>query len=176
MKKFLIVLLVIITVLLGSGCESYFTTVDTNINQDADSIITDYEELEKDLYGPYQVVRVVDGDTIIVNIYNTETRIRLIGVNTAESVHPDADKNTSEGMVASDYTKNLLTTKKVYLEYDKDIYDDYGRVLAYVYLDDKKTMVNELLLKNGYAETMTIAPNVKYAEKFEDILQKYENK
>lgn len=114
----------------------------------------------------YDVVRVVDGDTIIVSVDGIETRVRLIGVDTPESVHADEEKNTAEGIEASEWTTLLLTDAKVYLEYDIDTEDDYGRTLAYVYLDDGVTMVNRLLLENGLARVMTIQPNSKYANEF----------
>lgn len=121
------------------------------------------------LYGPYKVVRVVDGDTIIVDIAGEDTRVRLIGIDTPESVHPDASKNTAAGKTASEHTKQLLTGKDVYLEYDNEKYDKYDRVLAYVYLDGE--MINAQLLEDGYAVTMTIPPNTKYADLFEMLEQ-----
>ena len=127
------------------------------------------EQTEPELCGTYDVVRVVDGDTIIVDIDGEDTRIRLIGVDTPESVNPDKTKNTDEGKTASGWTKDLLTDSCVYLEYDVDREDDYGRTLAYVYLDDGKTMVNRLLLQNGLARIMTIQPNSKYANDFYDL-------
>ena len=127
-----------------------------------------YEESEPQLYGLYDVVRVVDGDTIIVNIDGEETKVRFIGVDTAESVHPDDSKNNENGKEASQWTSDLLTGQQVYLEYDIDKTDDYGRTLAYVYLSDGR-MVQEELLKAGMAELMTIQPNSKYADKFYEI-------
>lgn len=122
---------------------------------------------EKVLSGPYDVVRVVDGDTTIIAIDGEDTRVRFIGVDTPESVNPiDESKNTPEGKEASDFTKELLTGKTVYLEYDVQLADDYGRTLAYVYLDDGTTMVQTLLLEKGLATTMTIQPNSKYASLF----------
>ena len=118
-----------------------------------------------DLSGPYDVIRVVDGDTIIADIDGVETRIRLIGIDTPESVSEEAERNTPEGEVASEYLKNLLEGGSVYLEYDSELMDTYGRTLCYVYLHDKNTMVNELLVRNGYARTLTIEPNTKYREK-----------
>lgn len=117
----------------------------------------------------YDVVRVVDGDTIIVSVEGEEVKVRLIGVDTPESVHEDETKNTSEGKEASEWTTNLLTGKQVYLEYDVENEDNYGRTLAYVYLDDGKTMVNRLLLENGLAQVMTVQPNSKYADEFYDL-------
>lgn len=124
-----------------------------------------------DLEGPYDVVRVVDGDTVRVNINGEETKVRMIGVNTPESVASDESRNTPEGEVASEYTKSLLEGKQVYLEYDEERYDKYGRTLAYIYLDDGKTMVEELLLEGGYAEVMIIPPNDRYETRFRDIAE-----
>ena len=164
MKKIILSILLIFSMCFCLfGCENL-----DNLNSSSEpkiTLVSGFNEAE--LYGPYDVVRVVDGDTIIVNIDNNETRVRLIGVNTPESVHPDETKNTEEGKTASDFTKNLLKNKKVYLEYDVDEEDDYNRTLAYVYLDDKLTMVNKLLIEKGYAEPMTVEPNTKYALEFE---------
>ena len=121
------------------------------------------------LYGLYDVVRVVDGDTIIVDRDGKETRVRFIGVDTPESVNPDESLNTEQGAIAADYTKELLTGQQVYLEYDKERTDKYDRVLAYVYLSDGETMVEEELLNSGMARTMTIEPNTKYATYFEQL-------
>ena len=115
------------------------------------------------LSGPYEVAYVVDGDTIIVNMDGAETRVRLIGIDTPESVADESYKeNTPEGEEASKYSTNLLSGNSVYLEYDTEKQDSYGRTLCYVFLSDKKTMANELILKNGYARTMAIEPNTKY--------------
>lgn len=119
-----------------------------------------------ELDGPYKVVRVVDGDTIVVDIGGANVKIRLIGIDTPESVHPNKKRNTQEGKQASDWAKKLLAGKNVYLEYDVGKTDRYGRTLAYVYLDDQKTMVNRLLLQNGLAQIMTIQPNSRYANEF----------
>lgn len=127
------------------------------------------EETKPELHGLYDVVRVVDGDTIIVNIDGEETKVRLIGVDTAESVHPDETKNTEIGKEASEWTSDLLTGQKIFLEYDIDKEDDYGRTLAYVYLSDGETMVQEELLKAEMAELMTIQPNSKYANRFYEV-------
>ena len=117
------------------------------------------------LYGPYKVTKIVDGDTIDVSINKRTVRVRLIGVDTPESVHPDKSMNTPEGKEASKYTKSLLKGKKVYLEYDVTNEDTYGRTLAYVYLENG-TMVNRLLLEKGMARVYTVQPNSKYADEF----------
>ena len=121
-----------------------------------------------ELHGLYTVVRVVDGDTIIVDIDGAETRVRLIGIDTPESVHPDDTLNSERGQIASDFTSALLRGKQVYLEYGEEKTDKYGRTLAYVFLSDK-SMVEEELLRSGMAEVLTIEPNSKYASFFEKL-------
>lgn len=127
---------------------------------------------EDKLYGPYEVIRVVDGDTLLVNIDNTNEKVRLIGIDTPESVHSDTNKNTEEGNIASAWSKTLLMDQQIYLEYDIEKTDKYGRILAYVYLDDGITMVNSLLVEQGMAQVMTIEPNSKYSNEFNDRQRK----
>ena len=116
-----------------------------------------------------EVVRVVDGDTIVVNYNGKEEKVRLIGIDTPESVHPNETKNTEEGVKVSDYTKERLTGKNIELELDVEKRDKYGRILAYVYIDDQ--MYNKELLKLGYAKLATYPPNVKYVDDFTKLQQ-----
>lgn len=122
--------------------------------------------------------RVVDGDTLIVtNSDGNDLRVRLIGVDTPESVHPDEDKNTLEGDLASEYTKSLLTIgQNLYLEYDVEQFDIYNRTLAYVWLSDEinndnisETMLNAKLVADGYAVAKEFKPNVKYSKLFKNL-------
>lgn len=115
----------------------------------------------------YKVVRVVDGDTFVVDFNGKEEKVRLIGIDTPESVHPDSSKNTAAGVTASEYTKSLLTGKSVELEFDVQERDKYGRLLAYVYVDGY--MLNKKLLQDGYAVIATYPPNVKYVDDFKAI-------
>lgn len=118
-----------------------------------------------------ELVRVVDGDTIIVKYNGEDTRVRFIGVDTPESVHVDSSKNTNDGIVASDYMKALLQDVKIVgLEFDEGQYDIYNRLLAYVYLEDG-TMLNAHLVETGYAQVKTYQPNTKYETYFK-ILEK----
>lgn len=114
------------------------------------------------------VLRVVDGDTIVVNYNSVEEYVRLIGVDTPESVHPDSSRNTEEGILASDYTKSKLEGKQVELEFDVQQRDMYGRLLAYVYVDG--VMFNKTLLEDGVANLATYPPNVKYVDAFTAIV------
>lgn len=123
---------------------------------------------KEDLFGPYPVVRVVDGDTAIIRIEGIEKRCRYISINTEESVaDPSYKENTEIGRKASEYAKKLLTGKSVYIEYDVQTEDDYGRTLVYLYMemDGKLVMINEYLVAEGIAQVMTVQPNVKYADR-----------
>ena len=117
----------------------------------------------------FTVERVIDGDTIEVTGDPGSLTVRLIGVDTPESVHPDESKNNEYGKAASEWLGKLLTGKTVELEYGEEKTDTYGRTLAYVYLDGE--MVNKMLLRNGLAKTMFIPPNTKYQKEFEQIEQ-----
>ena len=115
----------------------------------------------------YEVIRVIDGDTLLVRIGEEEVSIRLIGVDAPESVHPDETKNTPEGLIASDWMKNFMQGKQVALEYDEELLDHYGRTLAYVYVGE--TLLEDELLKAGMAETLVMEPNLRYQMHFEEV-------
>lgn len=118
----------------------------------------------------YKVVRIVDGDTIVVKKNGKKIKVRFIGVDCPESVHPDSDKNVEYGKIASKYTKKKLKGKKVKLEYDKDKKDQYGRTLAYVYYGKNyKTMINKSLIKAGHAKAKYYSPNKRYKKTFEKL-------
>lgn len=118
-----------------------------------------------------EVVRIKDGDTYVLKIGDEDVTVRLIGVDTPESVAPETyeKSNTSEGAKVSEIVKEKIKPgDKLYLEYDISQTDKYGRTLAYLYFENG-VMVQEWLLENGYAQTMTIQPNSKYAERFANI-------
>ena len=106
--------------------------------------------------------RVVDGDTLIVtNSDGEDLRVRLIGIDTSESVHPDESKNTLDGDIASEYTKSLLEVGQIlYLEYDVDS-NNIESISNH--------MLNAKLVADGYAVAKRFAPNVKYAEILENL-------
>ena len=131
----------------------------------------------------YYVERVVDGDTLKLS---GGERVRLIGVDTPE-VHysnkllrdakrQNKDIGTIQGMgrKASEFTKKLCDGKKVRLEFDVEKHDKYGRLLAYVYLEDG-TFVNAKIMEEGYGQVMTIPPNVKYADLFLQLQRQARN-
>lgn len=116
-----------------------------------------------------ELIRVVDGDTIVVMFEGKQMKVRFIGVNTPESVTGNSNRDTQEGVSASEFTKNLLSNSDiVYIELDKGKYDKYDRLLAYVYTEDG-VQINALLLQNGLARTMFYKPNYKYQTEFNEI-------
>ncbi len=112
-----------------------------------------------------QVVRVIDGDTIqVCCVFGDRVTVRYIGVDTPETHHPMRGVERY-GMEAAEANRKLVDGKTVRLEFDVEQRDRYGRLLAYVFLDDG-TFVNAWLVENGYAMVMTFPPNVKYQELF----------
>lgn len=109
------------------------------------------------------VTEVVDGDTIYVGRGWRSTKVRLIGVDTPETVHPEKPVEFF-GPEASEFTKRQLDGKKVRLEFEpSNQYDDYGRLLAYVLLLDG-TYFNAELIKQGYARVIAPSPFHRYEE------------
>jgi micrococcal nuclease len=108
------------------------------------------------------VVRVVDGDTIVVAIDGEQARLRYIGIDTPETVHPDKPVEWM-GPEASAANKALVEGKTVYLEKDISETDQYGRLLRYVFLEDG-TFVNAELVRLGYAQVSTYPPDVRYVD------------
>lgn len=126
------------------------------------------KEVVDNLDGPYLVERVVDGDTFITNIDGKRVRVRALCIDTPESVAPEetGKTNTDEGVISSNRAKELLDGKNVYLEYDEEKYDQYDRILAYVYLEDKETMFERIMISEGLAKVVKFEPNVKYVDEF----------
>ncbi len=112
-----------------------------------------------------QVVRVIDGDTIrVCCVFGDQVTVRYIGVDTPETHHPMKGVE-HYGMEAAEANRKLVDGKTVRMEFDVQQFDKYGRILAYVYLEDG-TFVNAWLVENGYAMVMTVPPNVKHQELF----------
>ena len=171
-KKIITGAIVIVLIIIGIYTKNETIVNYLEKNYDIDLGINNEEQTSNvnNYLAEYKVVRVVDGDTIVIDYNGTDEKIRLIGVDTPESVHPNESKNTEEGMKTSNYTKQRLTGKMVTLELDVQERDKYGRILAYVYIDGK--MYNKELLEMGYAKVTTYPPNVKYVEEFKKIQEK----
>jgi endonuclease YncB( thermonuclease family) len=114
-----------------------------------------------------RVQRVSDGDTFIATVRGRRERIRVIGVDTPESVDPNRP-DEPYGQEASDFAKHYLDGETVRLAGDAEPRDRYGRMLAYVWLEDG-TFWNALLVAEGYAQQLTIPPNVTYADLFRQL-------
>lgn len=116
------------------------------------------------------VTRVVDGDTLDLAFADGRSeRLRLIGVDTPETVHPTIGEEPG-GREASDFTKTALAGKTVLVEFDVEERDRYGRLLGYVYTTDG-AMFNAVLVDRGLAEVATFPPNVRYVNVFTALQQ-----
>jgi micrococcal nuclease len=118
------------------------------------------------------VTEIVDGDTIDVAINGREEAVRMIGIDTPEIAHEPFDgrpANDAEcyGQEARQYTGELLAVGTgVWLERDVVARDDYGRLLAYVYRASDGVFVNYEIIRHGFAQPLTIAPNAYFADHF----------
>jgi len=110
--------------------------------------------------GSARVVAVVDGDTVDVTWAGHRERVRLLGVDTPETVDPHRPIGCF-GPDASAYTRRRLLGRPVRLSFDRQRRDRYGRLLAYVDLDGHR--FNDELLTEGYARLLVIPPNGAYA-------------
>jgi micrococcal nuclease len=112
------------------------------------------------------VVKVVDGDTIHVRIGERVEKVRYIGVNAPEVHHPTRGEEPG-GREAWDVNRQLVVGQRVRLELDVGARDRYRRLLAYVWVGD--VMINAELVRRGYAQVMTVPPNVRYQRLFLDL-------
>lgn len=124
-----------------------------------------------------KVVTVFDGDTFACTTASQqEVKVRMLGIDTPESsanrkAYRDAERQGVSvdeiirlGKMSAEFTKNTLKPgMRVFLEQDVQPVDKYGRMLAYVWLENGR-MLNEIIIEEGYAQVLTIPPNVKYQE------------
>ncbi len=116
-------------------------------------------------FGTASVVRVVDGDTIRVRLNGRSERVRYIGIDTPESVRPDTPVQCFAERAAA-ANRALVAGRRVRLVGDAEERDRYGRLLAYVYREPDGAFVNAALVRDGYARTLTIPPNVAHRADF----------
>jgi micrococcal nuclease len=116
------------------------------------------------------VTGVIDGDTIEVASNGESFDVRLIGIDTPETVHP-TEPVECYGLAASRFTRKMVDPdlalgdrQDVRLEFDVELLDRYGRTLAYVWLGEE--LFNETLVARGFAQVSTFPPNVKYVDRF----------
>jgi micrococcal nuclease len=151
-------LLVAALVLVGVGCEGSGSSGNPVTNTGATAGLPDGDD--------ETIERVVDGDTLVLT---GGTRVRLIGVDTPETVHP-SEPVECFGREASAFMSDLLPPgTAVRLVYDVERTDRYGRTLAYVYRLDDGLFVNAELLAQGYAQVATYPPNVARVDEYLEL-------
>ncbi|MFS0753064.1 thermonuclease family protein [Oceanobacillus sp. 1P07AA] len=162
MKKLLIILLFVFLV---AGCDELETIIEDTATATEEST-TDKELVTID--------RVVDGDTVIVEFEDRNTeRIRLLLIDTPESVHPEKEPQPY-GEESSEFAKGVLQEgKEVEIERGNPERDNYERILAYIWVDGEN--FNQLMIEEGYARVGYVyEPNTKYLEEFEEAQQQAE--
>ena len=124
------------------------------------------EENIEDVSGPHQVVRVVDGDTVRVDVGGEEEPVRVIGLDAPETVHPSRDVECY-GEEASEYARELLDGSEVMLEHDSSQgdRDRYSRLLRHVVLEDGRNFA-EVMIGEGYAFEYTFNLPYRYQDEF----------
>lgn len=165
-KKAIIIIIIGVIAYLFGG-ESVFNISGNNTNENGNG------SRNQDFIQAV-IVRAVDGDTAVVRIDGQEKRVRFLGVDTPETVHPNKPVQFY-GKEASNFTKESLNGRRVWLEYDSNPQDRYGRHLAYIWLENpaninessiRESMFNAKLLLGGYAKVMIIKPNKRYEAEF----------
>lgn len=178
----LLAILSLVLLLFSSGCNSLKTSAASATASKQQTVKETSQNLET-----AEVTRVVDGDTIKINLNDEEYSIRMIGIDTPESVHPDQSKNTIFGEKASDFTKSKIEKGQiVYLQKDASNTDKYGRLLRYVWLEMpedtedteeiKTKMFNALVIEAGYANAYPYEPDTKLKDLFAQLEQEAKEK
>lgn len=152
-------LIIVIIAFLFQGRKDGFFNIGISTGTTTENIIGTY----------YKVTKVIDGDTFHIDFNGTDEKVRLIGINTPETV----DERTSVqcfGKEASTRMKELIEGQIVRLEFDEaeGMRDIYNRLLAYVYLEDGQ-MINRKMIAEGYAYEYTYMTAYKYQKEFRQI-------
>jgi len=116
---------------------------------------------------PFTIKKFVDGDTFWVNDGTEDGRkIRLIGIDAPESYTVWDVEEEPFGKESAVYIKQLIGNQPIRLRFDVEKRDRYNRILAYAFLEDG-TFINLKMVEDGYAVPLTIPPNVKHADEFQ---------
>jgi micrococcal nuclease len=174
MRSLRLTLCVLALCLLIGACDSVSISVQTGVTVVAPTaVIPTVANQVSSLYPPVpaslkqvDVVRVVDGDTVDVNLDGVTTRVRLIGINTPETVDPNKPVECY-GPEASKRAKALLEGQRVLLEADpsQDDRDRYDRLLRYIWFEDGRLFNMQMVLE-GYAYEYTYQVPYKYQAVF----------
>lgn len=157
--------LILVLAILFIAASIYFSSDNkTEFDNSQNTETANQTELKQD--NLYKIIRVIDGDTIIVEINSRKEKIRLLGINTPESVDPRRPVECF-GIEASDKAKEILAGGNVRLETDSTASekDKYGRLLRYVFLEDG-TNFNRMMISEGYAYEYTYDLPYKYQSEF----------
>lgn len=154
-------LIVAIAALFGVDIESLRSTTISTVAPTPNPSLTETRSSAK-------VIKVLDGDTIVID---GNVKIRYIGIDTPEIYKDSTGMRTGEECYAVksyEENKRLVEGQTVRLEKDVSNADKYGRLLRYVYIGD--IFVNDYLVSNGYAKTMTIKPDIKFSSLFKESM------
>ncbi len=165
MKKYKLKSILICIILISCGTIAYLQTPNHFYKKKIPNI-----EQNKS----YLVDRVLDGDTFIVKIDNKSETVRMLGIDTPETVDPRKPIQCF-GKEASHKTKELLNGKSVILKIDssQNILDKYNRILAYVYVDN--FFINKYLIENGYAREYTYQKAYTFQKDFKKLMKQAQN-
>lgn len=167
--------------IVGCGAEEQRTTAEAEsipVGLENDSAESSVEV--RDGLQAAEVADIVDGDTLKVFLGGEKYTVRMIGVDTPESVHPDKSKNTVFGEEASSYAKGKIAKgQTVYLQKDVSDTDKYGRILRYVWLESpenpedeleiREKMYNAIVIGDGYANAYYYSPDITLFPLFSQI-------
>ena len=166
-----LVVCVVMLLLLGESVNLWFR--DGGFDRSMESVLGVVEETGTS--DEFYVLRVIDGDTIVLE---DESRVRYIGVDTPETVKPGTEVECF-GKEASEFNRSLVEGKMVRLEKDVNETDRNGRLLRYVWVEQEVypqgvpvlewIMVNEVLVREGYAVASAYPPDVKYQDRLDAL-------
>lgn len=167
--------IILLFIIVGVGTDNTTTPADneqagtqsaTEVVPAQNSIVQTNTSSQSKTTSLYPVVSVVDGDTLKISMDGATETIRLIGINTPETVDPRKSVECF-GTEASNKAKSVLTGKKVSIETDvsQGERDKYGRLLAYVFLENG-TNFNKMMISEGYAYEYTYNTPYKYQSEF----------
>jgi micrococcal nuclease len=173
MTRQLVVMLLVVVAVASSGCDVSRTPTPpvrdgATATRSAATVTNAATHADTNGMQAAPVVRVVDGDTIIVRLNGRDERLRYIGINTPETVKPN---NPVEcyGEAAHQRNEQLVGGQTVYLVKDISDRDQYDRLLRYVYVraaDGQLLFVNLSLVQDGYAQVSTFPPDVAHEQEF----------
>lgn len=149
-----------------SACTSGSSTIESNTVEDS---ITSGDSTPTSQLTTARVVDVVDGDTVVLRINKRTETVRLIGIDTPETVHPTKPVECF-GPEASAYLDSLLPQgTEVHISRDVEARDYYDRLLLYVFRQSDGLFVNQHMVETGHAVAYPFKPNTTFAQTFAAI-------